>query len=331
MKKNSLIYFIIAPLFLTITVLSACSRNGADTGNSHEESITECESGVNGADNYTTENVEIMETYETGASLVLGDETRETEFTETEDKETQSAETEGTETLFAETEEEEAQSAETEGTETTEPSESSESSQHTESSESSQHTEPSEFDVSSLPAASLYNQLIIVSSSGTTATVTMHTKTENGWATILTTTGFVGEEVVGTCSEYSGRTPRGLYTLGTAFGIKDNPGTTRNYTKVDDTYYWVDDVNSSYYNKFVTTRDVPASNWNSAEHIIDYPDSYNYVLSINYNTDCIPGMGSAIFLHCSNGIPTSGCVSVPEDDMITILKNIQADCAILIE
>ncbi|MGN0329476.1 MAG: L,D-transpeptidase [Lachnospira sp.] len=280
MKKNPLIYFIIAPLFLTITVLSACSRNGADTGNSHEESITECESGVNGADNYTTENAGIEETYET---------------------------------------------------ETLEPSESSESSQPTESSESSQPTESSEFDVSSLPAAALYNQLIIVSSSGTTATVTMYTKTENGWATILTTTGFVGEEGVGTCSEYSGRTPRGLYTLGTAFGIKDNPDTTRNYTKVDDTYYWVDDVNSSYYNKFVTTRDVPASNWNSAEHIIDYPDSYNYVLSINYNTDCIPGMGSAIFLHCSNGMPTSGCVSVPEDDMITILKNIQADCAILIE
>ena len=39
------------------------------------------------------------------------------------------------------------------------------------------------------------------------------------------------------------------------------PGTELSYTQVDDTYYWVDDVNSRYYNQFVTTKTTPKA-WN---------------------------------------------------------------------
>ena len=47
---------------------------------------------------------------------------------------------------------------------------------------------------------------------------------------------------------------------------------------------------------------------------------------------CVSGyVGSAIFLHCSANRPTGGCISVPEDQMITILKNIQPDCQIIID
>ena len=35
-----------------------------------------------------------------------------------------------------------------------------------------------------------------------------------------------------------------------------NPGTALAYTQVDDSYYWVDDVNSVYYNQFVSTNEV---------------------------------------------------------------------------
>lgn len=71
--------------------------------------------------------------------------------------------------------------------------------------------------------------------------------------------------------------------------------------------------------------------WSSAEHIQSCGGAYNYVLSINYNTECIPGKGSAFFLHCSTGKPTAGCVSVPESEMIQILKLFQPGCLIVID
>lgn len=99
---------------------------------------------------------------------------------------------------------------------------------------------------------------------------------------------------------------------------------------MDDTYYWVDDVNSRYYNQFVTTKTTLKA-WNSAEHIIEIEPAYHYVLSLDYNPSCTPGVGSAIFLHCSANRPTGGCISVPEDQMITILKNVQPGCQIIID
>ena len=71
--------------------------------------------------------------------------------------------------------------------------------------------------------------------------------------------------------------------------------------------------------------------WNSAEHIIEINPAYHYVLSLDYNPNCTPGGGSAIFLHCSTNRPTGGCISVPEDQMITILKNVQPGCQIIID
>jgi L,D-peptidoglycan transpeptidase YkuD (ErfK/YbiS/YcfS/YnhG family) len=36
----------------------------------------------------------------------------------------------------------------------------------------------------------------------------------------------------------------------------------------------------------------------------------------------IKGGGSGFFLHISNGRPTAGCVSVPESQMLTLMKSI---------
>ena len=43
------------------------------------------------------------------------------------------------------------------------------------------------------------------------------------------------------------------------------------------------------------------------------------------------GAGSCYFLHCSNGRPTAGCVSVSEEDMAFILTHIGDSCGIVIE
>ena len=184
---------------------------------------------------------------------------------------------------------------------------------------------------SGLKAAKTHNQLIFVSASGTTATIAMVTRDADGtWSEDLCTSGYVGSAGVGETTEWNHRTPRGQFGFTYAFGILPNPGTELSYTQVDDTYYWVDDVNSRYYNQFVTTKTTPKA-WNSAEHIIEINPAYHYVLSLDYNPNCTPGVGSAIFLHCSTNRPTGGCISVPEDQMITILKNVQPGCQIIID
>lgn len=159
----------------------------------------------------------------------------------------------------------------------------------------------------------------------------MVTKDADGtWNEDLCTSSYVGYGGVGETTEWNRKTPCGQFSFTYAFGILPNPGTELSYTQVDDTYYWVDDVNSRYYNQFVTTKTTPKA-WNSAEHIIEINPAYHYVLSLDYNPSCTPGVGSAIFLHCSANRPTGGCISVPEDQMITILKNVQPDCQIIID
>lgn len=185
--------------------------------------------------------------------------------------------------------------------------------------------------VANLSVAQRTNQLIVVAANGTSATISMHVKDEKGnWTQILSTNGFVGRDGVGQASEYSACTPQGVWGFCQAFGNAPNPGTGLSYIQVDDSYYWVDDVNSAYYNKFVSTREV-TTDWNSAEHITACGSAYNYVLALDYNAACVPGSGSAFFLHCSEGKPTSGCISVPENTMIQIMQQVQPGCLIIID
>jgi len=186
--------------------------------------------------------------------------------------------------------------------------------------------------VANLNVSNSVDQMIVVAASGSTATITMHEIQNGVWTQIMSTQGYVGKEGVGSASESSSITPAGIYTLTIAFGVKENPGTSLPYKKVDDSDYWVDDSNSKYYNKFESISDPNAvADWTSAEQISKYPGPYAYVIAIDYNTECIPYKGSAIFLHCSNGSATLGCVSIPEDYMKFVLNHIHSGCVIVID
>lgn len=178
--------------------------------------------------------------------------------------------------------------------------------------------------------AKKFSQLMLVEAKGNRATVSLHTRNAKGqWYVKLTSSGYVGRNGVGKTREGDLKTPNGLFTMSKAFGINSNPGTSMAYRKVDGTWYWVSDPRSKYYNKFVTTKKVKRD-WGEAERIIDYTTAYRYVLSVDYNKKCVPGKGSAIFLHCSTGGPTAGCVSVPQSAMVKILKQIKPGARIAI-
>lgn len=130
---------------------------------------------------------------------------------------------------------------------------------------------------------------------------------------IKNTSGYVGKNGV-TANKVEGDycTLSGLYSLGFGFGTEPID-TEIEYRIINCDCYWVDDINSLNYNQWVESKNIT---WNSAEHLIDHPQSYHYGIVINYNTNpVIANKGSAIFLHCSNGNYTAGCVSMPIDTM----------------
>lgn len=114
------------------------------------------------------------------------------------------------------------------------------------------------------------------------------------------------------------KTPLGEFDLGIALGtyskeeMKDK--LKIDYKQIADTMYWVDDSNSPYYNQLIDTKTIE-KNWNSAEHLIDFPLEYELLVEIKTNPNNIPNKGSAIFLHCNTGKPTLGCVGVYREVM----------------
>ena len=188
--------------------------------------------------------------------------------------------------------------------------------------------------VKDLDVAQTTTQIIVVAAEGTHATVSMHTKDENGiWNEDFSTSGRVGKNGIGKTKEGDGKTPVGVYKFNKAFGILSNPGiSSMPYLQVDETHHWVDDPNSAYYNQCVSTRDVVAD-WNSSEHLYKVSPHYNYALALNYNEECKPNAGSAIFLHCASKSfgTTAGCIAISESYMIQVMKNLRSDCIIIID
>lgn len=186
--------------------------------------------------------------------------------------------------------------------------------------------------VAELDAAKKTNQLIVVEVDGTNASLSMYEKVDGTWIEYIETEAYIGKKGIGKVREGDGKTPIGEFQFTKAFGILENPGTSLDYVQVDESYYWVDDEESVYYNQLAST-DYVKMDWESAEHICEYEGVYNYVLAINYNENCVPGMGSAIFLHCTSQKMknTSGCIAVSERDMIEILREIDKDCILIID
>ena len=128
------------------------------------------------------------------------------------------------------------------------------------------------------------------------------------------------------------KTPAGVYRFTMAFGLKANPGTILPYPQIVDGYYYVDYGNSRYYNQLANTKQVQ-KDWNSAEDLMAQAPQYNYGLVLDYNSECTPGKGSAIFLHCPkswNNTGTSGCISIPEEDMKKVVCQVDTGTKIVV-
>ena len=190
--------------------------------------------------------------------------------------------------------------------------------------------------VNGLGDAKNAEQMFVVAVVGqTTAYVSMHEKDASGiWKEIMTTPGYIGKYGLGKTKEGDGMTPVGDFHFNYAFGIADDPGCALDYHKVTADDYWSGDVRDGYsYNQMISIRDLPDLNVDDCEHIVDYDVHYQYCLNISYNEDCVPGKGSAIFLHCLGPYKpyTGGCVAIPKDQMIRVMQNVKENCIVVID
>ncbi len=177
-------------------------------------------------------------------------------------------------------------------------------------------------DVNDLQAAREATQLIVVvgnPADPAQGTLSWYKRDENGRLvqvlSVPAVSGMYG--ITENKAEGDKKTPAGVYSFTMAFGLKENPGTILPYHQIVEGDYYVDDSASRYYNQLVNVSQVQ-KDWNSAEDLIHQVPHYNYGLVLNYNPECTPGKGSAIFLHCpkaSNNTGTSGCISIPEEYM----------------
>lgn len=78
---------------------------------------------------------------------------------------------------------------------------------------------------------------------------------------------------------------------------------------------WSDDPADPAYN-----RPVHLPRPFSAENLLRDDEAYDVIVVLGHNdAPPVPGQGSAIFFHLSEGRPTAGCVAVERDDMLRLL------------
>lgn len=163
--------------------------------------------------------------------------------------------------------------------------------------------------------------VVAPSPGSTTATLTAWQLGPGGWTVAVgPVRASIGSAGVGAASEDTTRTPEGTFTLTEAFGRLGNPGTGLSYRVINPSDYWVSDRTSPLYNQFQECASACPFKTAAGEHLWDAGSSYNYAVVIDYNRrPAVPGAGSAFFLHVTNGIPTAGCVAIPQNSLVAIM------------
>lgn len=160
------------------------------------------------------------------------------------------------------------------------------------------------------------------------AELTIYTAQDGKYVSIFSCPAMIGKNGPAKHAEGDTKTPLGTWTIGEAYGIKDDPGSLLPYTKITDDMYWcATGSNGKKYNTLIYRSDDPDADYSEDEHLMDYPIRYAYLIDLGYNQACVPYAGNAIFLHCwkeEDGAPiaTGGCVAVSEESMVTILQTI---------
>lgn len=132
--------------------------------------------------------------------------------------------------------------------------------------------------------------------------------------------------------EGDGRSPAGVFELGTLYGYAEHAnGVKLPYTASDAALRCVDDPSSPQYNQILAQ---PANaEWRSAERMRRDDDLYELALVVRHNSDPItPGHGSCIFVHVwqSPTTPVTGCTALDKRNLQALTAWLQPNAAVLV-
>lgn len=154
-----------------------------------------------------------------------------------------------------------------------------------------------------------------------------HREDTDCWQEKMHCHAYIGRNGAGRAAENDTKTPIGDFGMVCAFGIKPDPGTKLPYVTVNEHIWCCGD--EAAYNRIIDICTLPHDC--HGEHMADFAPEYNYGLFFDYNRECIPGLGFAIFLHCKGDKPyTGGCIAVDEGAMIEILQSVDSNARLCI-
>jgi zinc D-Ala-D-Ala dipeptidase len=125
--------------------------------------------------------------------------------------------------------------------------------------------------------------------------------------------------------EGDGRSPAGVFALGTAFGFAaatDARWLKLPYVEVTPTLECVDDAASGHYNT-LADRATTEGTWSSSEKMRQVSPEYHWGVVVEYNArPVVPKRGSCIFLHIggAGGRGTAGCTAMAETTLKAIMR-----------
>lgn len=133
--------------------------------------------------------------------------------------------------------------------------------------------------------------------------------------------------------EGDGRSPAGVFALGTAFGYAGTAATGLPYQAMSRDDWCMDVPASPYYNRIVDARQVGADAVAGSSEPMrldlhrDGNPSYRLGFVIEHNPGNVPQGGSCIFAHLwrAPGEPTAGCTAMADADMEAMLEWLDAD------
>ena len=128
--------------------------------------------------------------------------------------------------------------------------------------------------------------------------------------------------------EGDGRSPAGVFALGTAFGYAGQASTGLPYAQMQSDSWCMDVPDSPLYNRIVDAREVGAAavEGSTEPMRLDLHNNgdprYREGLVIGHNPTATPRAGSCIFAHLwkAPGEATAGCTAMAEPDMRALLE-----------
>lgn len=133
--------------------------------------------------------------------------------------------------------------------------------------------------------------------------------------------------------EGDGKSPAGVYRLGSAFGAAPSlPAGARDfpYLRALRTTYCVEDPRSVHYNQIIDATRVSSSSWEQWSQMARADGLFDWGVVVQQNAPEIQkGAGSCVFLHVWRGPnrPTAGCTAMARDHIQEMLRWLDPDLA----